>query len=279
MPVEAAFLEGVELFRALDEEDRRALAASMESQPVQEGQRLFHQGDAGDSLFVVRSGAVELYVQDHAGQEIVLGRSSPGEAFGELSLLDGRPRTASARVVEAGELLVLDRTDLVALVRRLPDLALDLLAQMSRETRRADELIRSRVTRNVNAEVMEHLTTVERIADWISWFSGSMPFLTINAVWFGGWIVINTVDVGVRQFDPYPFGLLTMIVSLEAIFLSCFVLLAQNRQAAKDRVRSDVEYDVNVKAEMEVAHLHDKLDRIQEQVAERFNRLEHRLSR
>lgn len=277
MTVEAAFLESVELFRALDDDDRRALAASMVLQPVAKGHQLFRQGDAGDSLFVVRSGCVELFVQDHAGQEIILNHVEQGDAFGELSLLDGRPRTANARVTEDGELMVLDRADLVALVRRLPDLALDLLAQMSRETRRADEIIRSRVTRNVNVEVMEHQTPVERVADWISWFSGSMPFLALNAIWFGAWILINTVNVGIKPFDPYPFGLLTMIVSLEAIFLSCFVLLSQNRQAAKDRVRSDIEYDVNIKAEMEIQHLHEKLDRIQEQVAERFNRLERKL--
>jgi len=277
MPVEAAFLQGVQLFRALDDDDRRALAASMDILPVERGHRLFSQGDAGDSLFVVQNGCVELFVQDHAGQEIVLNHVESGEAFGELSLLDGRPRTASARVTEPGELLVLDRAELVALVRRIPDLALDLLAQMSRETRRADELIRSRVTRNVNAEVKEHQTAVERVADWISWFSGSMPFLALNTVWFGIWIVVNTVNVGVRPFDPYPFGLLTMIVSLEAIFLSCFVLLSQNRQAAKDRVRSDIEYDVNIKAEMEIQHLHEKLDRIEERFAERLNRLDRKL--
>jgi len=277
MPVDAAFLQGVQLFRALDDDDRRALAASMDILPVERGHRLFSQGDAGDSLFVVQNGCVELFVQDHAGQEIVLNHVESGEAFGELSLLDGRPRTASARVTEPGELLVLDRAELVALVRRIPDLALDLLAQMSRETRRADELIRSRVTRNVNAEVKEHQTAVERVADWISWFSGSMPFLALNTVWFGIWIVVNTVNVGVRPFDPYPFGLLTMIVSLEAIFLSCFVLLSQNRQAAKDRVRSDIEYDVNIKAEMEIQHLHEKLDRIEERFAERLNRLDRKL--
>jgi uncharacterized membrane protein len=277
MPVIAALLQGVELFRALDDDDRRALAASMGKLPVAKGHQLFTQGDAGDSLYVVQSGCVELYVQDHAGQEIVLNHVQAGEMFGQLSLLDGRPRTASARVTEEGELLMLDRADLVALVRRIPDLALDLLAQMSRETRRADELIRSRVTRNVNAEVMEHQTAVERIADWISWFSGSMPFLALNTVWFGAWIIINTENVGIKPFDPYPFGLLTMIVSLEAIFLSCFVLLSQNRQAAKDRVRSDIEYDVNIKAEMEIQHLHEKLDRIEERFAERLNRLDRKL--
>jgi CRP/FNR family cyclic AMP-dependent transcriptional regulator len=275
MPVEAALLEGVELFRALDDEDRRSLAGSMDLQHAKEGTTLFRQGDAGDSLFVVSSGCVELFVKDHAGQEIVLHHVAPRDAFGELSLLDGRPRTATARVIEDSELLVLDRADLLTLVRRTPDLALDILAHMSGETRRADELLRSRVSRNVNVEIAEHLKPIERVADWIAWFSGSMPFLTLNAAWFGVWIIINTVGLmGIHHFDPYPFGLLTMIVSLEAIFLSIFVLIAQNRQAAKDRVRSDVEYEVNVKAEMEVAHLHEKLDQISEQVGARLSRLE-----
>ena len=276
MAVEAASLADVELFRALDEGDRHALAATMEHRPVRAGEQLFQQGDKGSSLFVVRSGRIQLLVTDHAGQEIVLAELGPGEVFGELSVLDGLPRTATARAVEDGVLLSLDRDDLVALVRRIPELALDLLAQMSRETRRADELLRSRVSRNANEEMAEHLTPVQRIADWISWFSGSMPFLLLNTVWFGSWILVNTVDVGVRQFDPFPFGLLTMIVSLEAIFLSIFVLISQNRQAAKDRMHSDIEYEVNGKAELEVAHLHQKIDRIHEHLILHLERPEHR---
>ena len=105
-----------------------------------------------------------------------------------------------------------------------------------------------------------------------------MPFLLINVLWFIGWIVINTFNLGLREFDPYPFGLLTMIVSLEAIFLSCFVLISQNRQAEKDRVRSDIEYEVNIKAELEVAHLHEKTDRIYTEMLEHFIRVEKTLS-
>src|SRR5947209_19082979 len=101
-----------------------------------------------------------------------------------------------------------------------------------------------------------------------------MPFLMVNAVWFIIWILINTFDLGLPRFDPYPFGLLTMIVSLEAIFLSCFVLISQNRQAEKDHVRSDVEYEVNIKAELEVAHLHEKTDRIYTEMLERFVAIE-----
>jgi CRP/FNR family cyclic AMP-dependent transcriptional regulator len=266
MPVDASFLDGVELFRALDDAERRALAATMQSRPVQEGERLFDEGEAGKSLFLVHSGRVELYVRDHAGQVIVLSNVGPGEVFGELSLLDGQPRTAAARIVEEGELIELDRDNLVALIRRIPDLALELLTQMSRETRRADELLRQRVSRNANEDFEEHLTPVQRIADWIAWFSGSISFLLLHCVWFVIWVSINVKHLGVPQFDPYPFGLLTMIVSLEAIFLSCLVLISQNRQVAKDRVRSDIEYEVNVKAELEVAHLHEKIDKLQERI-------------
>jgi uncharacterized membrane protein len=119
--------------------------------------------------------------------------------------------------------------------------------------------------------------TLEKIADFIAEFSGSMPFLIGNTLWFGCWLLFNALP-GLPHFDPFPYGLLTMIVSLEAIFLSIFVLLSQNRQAAKDRVRADIEYEVNVKAELEVAHLHEKTDQIFEVMLERFARVEKSLA-
>jgi uncharacterized membrane protein len=276
MSVDAAYLEAVDLFRALDDNDRRALAAVMERREVPAGASLFDQGEPGSSLCVVRSGRIELFVTDRAGQQIILSHAGPGDVFGELSLLDGRPRSAAARVIEDAELLELDREHLVALVRRIPDLALDLLAQVSRTTRRADELLSERVSRNVNTEVEEHLSLVDRVADWCAWFSGSVPFLLVHVAWFIAWVVVNASHTGIPQFDPYPFGLLTMIVSLEAIFLACLVLISQNRQASKDRVRSDVEYEVNVKAELEVAQLHEKIDKIHERLVQHFKQPEHR---
>jgi len=204
----------------------------------------------------------------------VLTVSEAGDLFGELSLLDSGPRTATAVALNDTELLMLDRDDLLLLFQKRPDAALNMLAAMSSMTRKADELLRTRVSRNVNEEMEEHSTPLQRIADWIAWFSGSMPFLIINAAWFIIWISINELPLGIRQFDPYPFGLLTMLVSLEAIFLSCFVLVSQNRQAEKDRVRADIEYEVNVKAELEVAHLHEKTDQLYESMLARFAKLE-----
>jgi uncharacterized membrane protein len=140
-------------------------------------------------------------------------------------------------------------------------------------------LLKTRVSRNANEEMEENQTSLQKIADWIAWFSGSMPFLLLNTLWFTVWISINTLPLGIEAFDPFPFGLLTMIVSLEAIFLSCFVLISQNRQAEKDHVRSDIEYEVNIKAELEVAHLHEKTDRLHEDMLERFTNLEKMITR
>src|SRR4029079_9838679 len=165
---------------------------------------------------------------------------------------------------------------LLLLFQKKPDAGLNMLAAMSTMLRDADDLLRTRVSKNVNEEMEEKLTTLERISDWIAWFSGSMQFLILNGIWFIVWIAINLVNLGFQQVDPVPFGLLTMIVSLESIFLSCFVLISQNRQAAKDKIRSDIEYEVNIKAELEVAELHHKIDHIHEQMATKFRDLEQR---
>ena len=274
MGCDVSQLTGIEIFELLKEEDRNELANVIDAIKLNAGEALFHAGEPGESLFVVRSGSIELYIKDTAGQKIVLTIAEEGSLFGELSLLDSGPRTATAIALSDAELLVLDRDDLLLLFQKRPDAALNMLAAMSTMTRKADELLRTRVSRNVNEEMEEHSTPLQRIADWIAWFSGSMPFLMINAAWFIIWITLNTLNTGIRQFDPYPFGLLTMIVSLEAIFLSCFVLVSQNRQAEKDRVRADIEYEVNIKAELEVTHLHEKTDRIYENMLARFAKLE-----
>ena len=274
MGCDVSLLEGIDMFELLHEDDRRALADVVDSIKLKPGEILFQAGEPGESLFTVRSGSIELFIKDNVGQKIVLTIAEEGDLFGELSLLDSGPRTATAVALTDVELLVLDRDDLLLLFQKRPDAALNMLAAMSAMTRKADELLRTRVSRNVNEEMQEHSTVLQRVADWIAWFSGSMPFLMINGAWFIIWIIINTAPLGIRPFDPYPFGLLTMIVSLEAIFLSCFVLVSQNRQAEKDRVRSDIEYEVNVKAELEVAHLHEKADRIYENMLARFAKLE-----
>jgi CRP/FNR family cyclic AMP-dependent transcriptional regulator len=274
MPCDVRKFDDIEFFGHLTDDDRAALSEIVDAVELSTGKTLFVAGEPGDSLFVVRKGEIELFIRDTAGQKIVLNVARGGDIFGELALLETGARTATATALEDSELLELDRDDLSVLFRRNPDAALRLLAAMGHMTRKADELLRTRVSRNANDEAEENITMIQRVADWIAWFSGSMYFLALNLIWFVVWIALNVAPLGVPHFDPFPFGLLTMIVSLEAIFLSCFVLISQNRQAEKDRVRSDIEYDVNIKAELEVAHLHEKTDQIHEEMLDRFARLE-----
>jgi CRP/FNR family cyclic AMP-dependent transcriptional regulator len=275
MVCDPAFLAEVPLFKLLDEQERSGLAAAFDLRPMAEGDLLFDLGDPGDRMFIVRRGSVEISAQDMTGQKIVLEIAGPGTQFGELALFDGGSRTAKAVALEEGELLTLDRADIVDFIRRHPEAGLDMLAIMARRIRDTNTRLRRLSTRNASDEMEEKQTPLQRVVDWIAAFSGSIPFLLLHLGLFAVWIGWNELGV---PFDPYPFGLLTMAVSLEAIVLSVLVLLSQSRQAAKDHLRDDIEYDVNLKAEMEVAHLHDKVDRLQESLSQRLDRMERLLS-
>ena len=261
------------LFKLLEPSERADLERVLTRATYAPDEKIFALGEPGDSLYIVGTGSIELFVKDNSGAKITLTLCKPGEIFGELSLLDGGARTASAVAIEPSELLVLSREDLLAFLRRHPDAALSLLTTMGQRIRSADEMLRRRVSRNINLEMEIRSTELEKLADIISNFSGSVPFLGLNAIWFLAWIGWNTAP-GVHHFDPYPFGFLTMVVSLEAIFLAILVLISQNRQALKDRLRADSEYEVNLKAELEVAHLHEKVDFLTEELLARIPRRE-----
>lgn len=273
---EARLLAEVPFFQLLDEEERDFLAQELDVVHFDRGHLVFNLGDPGDSLYVIRSGEAEVFFKDDTGSPIKLETLRAGDFFGEISLFDEGPRTAAVKVIDTMEALRVDRGDLDHLLRLHPDAAFHLLAAMGRRMRTTAELLRHTASRNVNEEVADNRTTVARAADWIAEFSGSISFLMIHVVIFAAWILMNVGRgvPGVPMFDPFPFGLLTMSVSLEAIILSVFVLLSQNRQVAKDRVRGDIEYDVNLKAELEVAHLHEKVDHLTAEILKGLARIE-----
>jgi CRP/FNR family cyclic AMP-dependent transcriptional regulator len=272
MPADAKLLADLPLFSSLGPEELGLLAQAVEIRRLETGQALFKAGDLGEAMYIVVSGEMEISVVDRAGQKIVLTGRHRGDVFGELAMLDAGPRTASATAIVPTELLELDRSDLLLLVTKKPEAALHMLGAMGAMTRKADLLLRTRIARNAQEEIEDQRTFLEKITDWIADFSGSMTFLLINAGWFAIWIWLNVS--GKASFDPYPFGFLTMVVSLEAIILSILVLLAQNRQAAKDHIRDDIEYEINVKAELEIAHLHEKVEELTDQFRARLDRLE-----
>lgn len=258
------------------------LAQQLDVVRIPKGENVFHVDDPGGILYVIRQGCVEVFLKDDTGERIVLETPGPGEVFGELSFLDGGARSASVVVTEDLEALAVDRDDLHHLLKIRPEAGLDIIAAMGKRLRRSVELLRHTASRNVNVELEDRRTTVERWADWIAEFSGSIPFLMLHIVFFAVWILLNVNWLpGWKppMFDPFPFGLLTMVVSLEAIILSVFVLLSQNRQAAKDRIRGDIEYEVNLKAELEVAELHEKIDRLHAEALGRLDELKRGLAK
>ena len=272
----ATLVAAVPMFRGVAPERLAALADAMQIVACRKGDTVFRIGDPGDHLYIVRSGEVEISFRDHLGQRILLDRCGPGRMFGELALLDGRARSATADIVEDGELLTLDRASFHRVVRDNPDVVLDLLAAVTARVRVSDERLRGATARNVNEATVQRRGLRDRVANAIADFAGSLTFLFLHAVLFAVWIGLNLGGLFGHPFDPFPFGLLTMAVSLESIFLTVFILLAQNLQTVRDRVRNDIEYDVNIEAEQQIGHLHEKLDRLHEEVLARLHALERR---
>ena len=265
-------LSHVRFFQFLDETDRKAIADRVEVREVPAETCLFRLGDPGEEMYVVVEGAIEIDTHDKFGQKIVLTTVRPGGMIGELSLIDEGPRNATAVAREDCTLLVMTRDDLVDIVHRNPKASLEMMAILAERIRETHDRLRGLEARNANAAIETHATRLERATDLVAGWFGSLSFLAIHGAIFAVWIVWNVMAP--RPFDPYPFGLLTMAVSLEAILLSIMVLLSQNRQSARDHIRSDVEYEVNVTAGLQIAELHSKLDTMYAAMLARLARIE-----
>lgn len=257
-------LQQIGLFALLDKAELDSLATQLDYKRYLAGQMIFSAGDPGSTMFVVISGEVELFLEDEDRQRVSLQFVQPGQMFGELALLDAEPRSASALAVRATEVFIVDRNDLMMLVRSHPAAALDMMTMLGRRIREANALVRNRVARNVNVAVQAQKATFgERLSDLLVGIAGNIWFVYLSVAWFVGWIVWNS-SASLPTFDPPPYGLLTMVVSLEAIFLSLFVLISQNRQATREKIRNDIEYEVNLKAEVEIRGLMRQVDHLQQ---------------
>ncbi|MCI0355369.1 MAG: DUF1003 domain-containing protein [Acidobacteria bacterium] len=273
MSADVAMLAEVQLFSLLDEQERETLAGILEAKRFDKGDTIFSFGDAGDCLYVVRSGRVEVYVENTEGEKIVLAAMEPGELVGEISLFDGGARTATAVAGEDTETLVCDREHLLEFVTRHPAAALDLLTIMGRRLRATDEMLRSRVSRNLNEEEEERLTFGQRVADRVAAFGGSWTFIILFMGLLNVWMAVNFY-LDRQAFDPFPFILLNLALSTLAALQGPVIMMSQNRQSAKDRLKADLDYQINLKAELEVAQLHGKMDRIYEQMQANFAKME-----
>jgi len=273
MPADATLLAQIPFFALLDESERATLAQLVDTTFVPQGTSLFHRGDAGESLYAIRSGQVEVFVESREGERLVLNICGPGELLGEISLFDGGPRTASTVTLEDCELLVMNRDDLVELVGRHPHAAIAMLTVVGQRLRSTGEFLRNHVSRNPNVEEEEQMTLAGRLADRVAAFGGSWTFIMSFGLLLILWMAGNTFLLMQRAFDPYPFIFLNLVLSTVSAIQAPVIMMSQNRQAYKDRLKSDIEYEVNIKAEQEIAHLHRKTDRMYEEMQAHFSQV------
>lgn len=264
----------VPIFELLDAEEREALAEMLDCRDYKSGDTIFHYGDPGGEIFILRSGRVEVFIESDDGEKIILAENERGDVIGELSFLDGGPRTATAVAREDTQVLTMHRERLLGFIDKHPHAAMDLLTVVGRRLRTTDDLLRTRVSRNLNAEEQERMTIGQRVADKVASFGGSWTFIVIFGAIMLVWVVLNTSALFSNHFDPYPYILLNLFLSMIAAIQAPVIMMSQNRQAAKDRLKGDLDYEVNLKAELEVAQLHRKVDNLYERLEQHWARME-----
>jgi uncharacterized membrane protein len=253
-PRHRELLSKIALFESLTDEDLDTLTLRLEEVVYEEGGVIFRQGDEGSSLFIIEEGAVEIGYGEGTGR-VVLATLFNGQYFGELSLFDGSPRSATATALKHSELIRLDRADLVDFVNKNPAAALRIIAEMGERLRQTNELMSRRVSRDINSEAEEQLTFGQRIADRVAKFGGSWPFIGLFAFIMVAWMGINIYQGEKKAWDPYPFILLNLALSTIAAIQAPIIMMGQNRQAMKDKLLAENDYKVNLKAEIEIEAL------------------------
>ncbi|MFZ5892874.1 MAG: DUF1003 domain-containing protein [Myxococcota bacterium] len=247
-----SLLGSLNLFESLSDDELSALSARLEAVEFAAGQVIFEQGAPGGTLFIIQEGAVDI---SYGSGKTALGLATlvPGEYFGELSLFDGEPRSATARAARHCRLLALEHADFVAFTSKRPDAALKIMRELARRLRQTNAAFSSQVSRNVLAEEAEQLTLGQRVADRVAAFGGSWPFIGTFAGLMAVWMIFNVVSK--TAFDPFPFILLNLMLSTLAALQAPVIMMSQNRQAVKDKLLAENDYQVNLKSELGVQAL------------------------
>lgn len=258
-------LKDVALFELLDQDELAVLAAQVERKEFAPPQRIYKMGDPGDKAYVMVAGKVRLTTIDEDQQEVVLSEPEAGELFGLASMLEETPHQTTASVVEPTICIEIDRHDLATLIQAKPHAGLDLLTVLGRHVHATQNLVRSRATRNVNEIIEEETTFGERLADSVARFGGSWAFIISFLVVLVIYTWIN-VSLGGRAWDQYPFILLNLFLSMLAAIQAPVIMMSQNRQDAKDRLRGEMDYEVNRRSQMGIQDLARRLEHLSDQV-------------
>ena len=261
MPCDPQELRHVPLFSLLDDDELAVLAAQVELRNFAPRQRIYRLGDPGDRAYILLSGAVRVTTIDEDQQEVVVDNPTHGEFFGFASMLEQTPHHTSAVATEESVCLEVDRNDISALLERKPLAGLDMMTVLARQIHASQDLIRVRAARNPNQLIDEDETFGERIADHVASFGGSWTFIITFLITLISYVILSVVLVAMRgkSWDPYPFILLNLFLSMLAAIQAPVIMMSQNRQDHKDRVRSELDFEVNRRAEAEIQALSRKL--------------------
>jgi CRP/FNR family transcriptional regulator, cyclic AMP receptor protein len=259
---EAESLSRVSLFKRLEPDELERLAASVDQVNYKAGETIFNESDRGDALYVVESGAVRIWVLDEDVEPVTLAELKPDDFFGELAVLDRGARSTNATAIVDSELHRLSSDDFQQFLLHHPEASIDVICEIGARMRQTNMLVTRRVTRNINVQMEEKLTFGERVADRVASFGGSWTFIIIYLGFLAAWIALNSFvlihygrgEQGV-QFDPYPYILLNLMLSMTAALQAPIIMMSQNRAAEKDRLAAEQDFKVNLKSELMLEEL------------------------
>jgi len=259
---EAQSLARVPLFRRLEPEELEHLAEEVDQVNYQAGETIFHEHDRGDALYILEEGTVRIWVMDEDVHEVTLAELTPGDFFGELAVLDRGERSSSATAITDIHLHRLSSDDFQQFLIDHPDAAIDVICEIAARMRQTNLLVTQRAARNINAEMEAHSTIGQRIADKVASFGGSWTFIIIYVTFLVAWMGANTFVLihygrgeNGAQWDPYPYILLNLMLSMTAALQAPIIMMSQNRAAEKDRLAAEQDFKVNLKSELMLEEL------------------------
>jgi CRP/FNR family cyclic AMP-dependent transcriptional regulator len=267
MPCAPEILKNVSLFALLDDDETAVLAAQVEVKTFVKRQRIYKLGDPGERAYVVVSGSVEVTAVDEDQQEVLLDTPAPGDFFGFASMVNESAHETSASATEPTVCIEIDRHDILTLLQVKPHAGLDMMAVLGRQFHSTQKLVRGRAARNPNQLIEEQATTGERVADHVARFGGSWSFIITFGIVLMVYTSINIV-LRTSAWDPYPFILLNLFLSMLASIQAPVIMMSQNRQDKKDRLRGELDFDVNRRAEAEIQLLAQKLRTMDDRIGD-----------
>jgi uncharacterized membrane protein len=267
MACDREILRQVPLFALLDDEELSVLAGQVELVQFAPRQRIYKIGDPGERAFVLISGSVQVTTIDEDNQDVVVDAPGPGEFFGMASMLDQTPHQTNALAVEESVCLRIDRNNILVLLHQKPHAGMDMLAVLGRQFHAAQQLVRTRAARNPNEMIENAATFGESLADAVAGFGGSWSFILIFTVVLVAYAMANVV-LKDSAWDPYPFILLNLFLSMLAAIQAPVIMMSQNRQDTKDRLRGELDYEVNRRAESEIQGLANKLNLLHDKLGD-----------